>query len=255
MALADGAGPLYQQVINLIRSNIEKGLWPDGHQIPSERELCDMYSISRTTVRLAIGEAVKLNLLTRTHGKGTFVSARKIQQPLIQFTSFAETLTSRGLTPSTQVVSVRSGPADLTTARLLGLLPGDEVTSFDLVGLGDGDPMALYCSVVPAQIAEPVRAEIKSRTGGQRYYLVNTMLAERYGWAFLRAEQTYEAIQAGADEARLLHVPRRAPLLRVESLFINPQEQPVEFRRATYRADKYQFRVTRQMYFTGGGTD
>ncbi|OTA40847.1 MAG: hypothetical protein A6D92_12635 [Symbiobacterium thermophilum] len=58
----------------MIQRNVEEGRWPVGHRIPSERELCQQHGVSRTTVRLAIAEAVSRGLLHRVHGKGTFVA-------------------------------------------------------------------------------------------------------------------------------------------------------------------------------------
>lgn len=252
MRLSEGSGPLYQQVVGLIRRNVESGIWKVGEQIPSEREMCELYAISRTTVRLAIAQAVHEGLLSRAHGKGTFVSPRKIRQPLVQFTAFAETLESEGLAPSTKVLAIRTVPADMATARLLRLPVGAEVVTFLLVGLGNGEPMSLYHSSLPARLGNRVRQELERRNGTNAFHLVNTLMAELYEWEHLKAEQTFEAIQAGPDEAHLLHLSRRAPLLRVDSLFENPSGEPVEYRRATYRADKYQFHVTRFMYFQRG---
>lgn len=252
MAGSNGSEPLWQKIVTDIRHNIEQELWPVDQQIPSERELCAQYGVSRTTVRLAIAEAEKSGLLRRVHGKGTFVLALKIKQPLVHLTSFAETLQARGLVPGMIVLKVRQQTADMATARLLGLPPGGDVISFDLLGLGNDEPMALYQSTVPARLGEPLRTVIERHGDARQYYMVNQLLAEQYGWSFLKAEQTYEAGQAGSEEAQLLSLPRRAPVFRVTSLFQNPDGQFVEFRRATYRADKYQFHVTRQMYFREG---
>ncbi len=50
--------PLYKQVKAVIKKMVEQGeLKPDEH-IPSEREICDLYNVSRTTVRQAISKAV-----------------------------------------------------------------------------------------------------------------------------------------------------------------------------------------------------
>lgn len=250
--LNTGPAPLWQQVGAEIRRNIETGRWPVDHQVPSERELCSLYGISRTTVRLAIAEAVNAGLLCRIHGKGTYVARPKIAQPLVQITSFAETLRARGLEPDARLLEIGQQPADLATAHMLSLAPGTEVVAIRLLGLGSGEPMALYDSVVPATYGLPLRDRIAQLQGEGRL-MVNELLAELYGWTTLQAEQTYEATAAGSEEARLLGLPRKAPLFLVTSLFRNPAGHVVEFRRAVYRADKYRFHITRQMQFTGGG--
>ncbi len=55
-------------------SLIQKGTYPSGSSIPSERELCLKYETSRTTVRRAINDLVEERHLVRRPGKGTFVS-------------------------------------------------------------------------------------------------------------------------------------------------------------------------------------
>ena len=48
--------PLYSQLKNLIIDKIENGEYLPDSKIPSEQDLCEMYDISRPTVRQAISE-------------------------------------------------------------------------------------------------------------------------------------------------------------------------------------------------------
>ena len=51
-----GLTPLYQQVMEDLKDDIERGKYPAGCRIPSEAELSQMYSVSRITVRRAVSE-------------------------------------------------------------------------------------------------------------------------------------------------------------------------------------------------------
>ncbi|HEX6384913.1 MAG TPA: extracellular solute-binding protein [Anaerolineae bacterium] len=66
--------PLYYQLKLLIKKQIEEGQLQPGDQIPTEAELCQRYNMSRTPVRQALLELVREGLLTRTVGRGTFVT-------------------------------------------------------------------------------------------------------------------------------------------------------------------------------------
>ena len=57
--------PLYSQLKNLIVEKIENGEYAEGSKIPSEEELCELYKISRPTIRQAINELVSNGYLFR----------------------------------------------------------------------------------------------------------------------------------------------------------------------------------------------
>jgi GntR family transcriptional regulator len=50
---------LYIQIKNPIKERILTGKLKSGDKIPSERELCSLFEVSRITVRQAINEAIK----------------------------------------------------------------------------------------------------------------------------------------------------------------------------------------------------
>jgi GntR family transcriptional regulator of arabinose operon len=66
--------PIYQQILNEIRTYIANGDWPANTQIPTEAELESELSVSRVTIRQALSAAVDQGLIIRMPGKGTFVS-------------------------------------------------------------------------------------------------------------------------------------------------------------------------------------
>ena len=70
----------YKQINKKIIEKIAAGIYLPNEHIPSERELCDIYSVSRTTIRKAIDELVADGLLIRKPGKGTFVTEKKLSK-------------------------------------------------------------------------------------------------------------------------------------------------------------------------------
>lgn len=62
------SAPLYQQVLDLLKSDIEQGTYPVDSQIPTELELSKMYGVGRVTVRRAIEELVGEGYLTKRQG-------------------------------------------------------------------------------------------------------------------------------------------------------------------------------------------
>jgi len=65
--------PMYQQIADDLRSQIESGYIPQGSRLPTELELGDRYQASRNTIRDAIKQLTAQNLVETRPGQGTFV--------------------------------------------------------------------------------------------------------------------------------------------------------------------------------------
>src|SRR5690242_21732563 len=103
MVAQDRPLPRYYQLREILREKIHAGQWPPGMLIPSERELCLQYGLSRMTARQAISDLVREGLLYRLQGKGTFVGQARITQQLMVLTGFSQDMAGRGRRASAQV--------------------------------------------------------------------------------------------------------------------------------------------------------
>ncbi|MAY68259.1 MAG: GntR family transcriptional regulator [Rhodospirillaceae bacterium] len=72
--------PLYAQVANTLRGEIEAGLWSLGQQLPAIDDLASRFSVARATMRQAIGVLESEGLIKRRHGLGTFVECEPREQ-------------------------------------------------------------------------------------------------------------------------------------------------------------------------------
>ena len=66
--------PLYQQLMDDIRSQIENSLLLPGDKLPTEHEFMQKYKVSRITVSKALNELKAEGLITRFPNKGSFVA-------------------------------------------------------------------------------------------------------------------------------------------------------------------------------------
>ena len=73
--------PVYFQIANDVRRRIDAGEWSTGERIAPELALAREYEVSRVTVRQALAELVKDDLLERRRGSGTYV--RHQRRPLV----------------------------------------------------------------------------------------------------------------------------------------------------------------------------
>src|SRR5699024_5973931 len=121
-------------------------------KLPSERELCDIYNLSRITVRQALQELEREGYIYKLHGKGTFVSPMSYNQNLIKLYSFTEEMKKMGKTPTTQVLSFREIALDERLANKMNLVPLNEAYQIVRLRLADNEPLMYETSYVPKKI-------------------------------------------------------------------------------------------------------
>lgn len=143
MALSDRT-PLYCQLANAIERNITDGIWELGSKIPSERELGEMFGMSRITVRKAVDELERHGLLERIQGKGTFVINRSIVQNLGGVYSFSKEMERQGRVAKTKLIALELRAANHIVAKNMGLADKTPVVAIErLRCAGEDNPVML----------------------------------------------------------------------------------------------------------------
>lgn len=245
----EGTIPLYQQIKQIIAEKIANGEYKPNEKLPSERELCEQFNVSRITVRQALDEAIKEGLLYRIQGRGTFVTAAqgRFEQPLESIHRFEDLLKSKGETGRTEIVDISSVWADLQLSSILQTPIGSPLVCLKLKGYSLERPVVFYHSIFPEEIGNPLIEAAKLYVEQNRAFssldLYNVLENRKPG----QVKQTFEAIQAGEEIGGLLEVSPQEALMKVTSIFFDQHGTPLEFREAFYLGEKYVFHLTRYL--------
>lgn len=70
----EGKELFHEQLHSILLDQIREGTLAPGQKIPSERELSELYSVSRTTAKAAVLRLHSDGLVVRATGKGTFIA-------------------------------------------------------------------------------------------------------------------------------------------------------------------------------------
>lgn len=231
--------PLYHQLAEIIKGKIETGEWEEHKALPPERELCEIYGVSRATVRQAMQELEVAGFIYKEHGRGTFVKPPKIRQDLLGFYSFTEEMKKIGKTPSSRVINFSIEEATGKIARKMNLKPGERVYKFTRLRLADDEPMMLETTYIPYDKFPGITGEKLGKTP------LYNVLTNEHGVVLTMAEERFVPVLTRENEAEFLGNPPKSPSMMIERLTYSG-DLLVEYTVGIARGDKFEYRVVLQ---------
>lgn len=148
----------YQAVFDDIKERVTSGVWPSGSLMPGEMELCQMYDVSRITIRRALDDLAAAGYATRIQGKGTFASLPPQLQSGSSKLGFGQYMSRNGIEVISKICKDEEIAADEILRRRL-LLHSDEKTvwHFRRVRIVKGIPIAVMDTYVRVSTAEKMK--------------------------------------------------------------------------------------------------
>jgi GntR family transcriptional regulator len=215
-------GPLYQQLVNLIRERISNGHLHVGSDLPKESELAQMTGVSLITVRRALRELEDLGLIQKRSAKAAKVIAQSPMAGLKghKYGTYDDFL---DFTRGSRLVLVSYGQEKGTLIeKYLGLNKGE--TGYCLRGClaVEGQPRTLVSTFFPADIGS--RLSIKDFTDILIFENVKRVL----GIKIHRVMMTARADIASAAVARELNVTPGSALMTTQMVYLSDNNRTVE---------------------------
>ena len=233
-----GSLPLYEQLKDIIKQGISSGKLVPGDLLPSESELCERYGISRSTVRQAFSELEDDGLVIRMRGKGSFVSRPKITRSLHNLYSFSDEISAMGFSPRSKVLAYEIiTPGDEIMARLALADRGEKVFNITRVRYAGEEPLALEMAFIPVRICPFLSKEMVEQGS-----LYNTLVREA-GIDIGHAQETYETMLMGENEAVLLGVPKNSCAFFVQRVSYTRSDEVFEYTVMIVRSDRCRYEV------------
>lgn len=224
---------LARQVADVLRQQIHSGAF--ASTLPSEQLLSTEFSVSRNTVRDALGLLKDEGLIDRAPKVGTHVAQRKYDHGLDTLLGLKETLKGHGEVRNEVRAAVLLTPPP-AVARRLRLAPGEKAVYIErLRYLGD-----LPLSLDLTYLAPDIGAEVLTRDLERND--IFALIEQISGGPLGSASIALEAITADAHSAATLHVPEGAALLLLERLTALDDGRPVDLEYIRFRGDRITMR-------------
>ncbi len=231
----DTSQKLYIQLYEIFKRKIENKEWDVGFQLPTEEELCNVYGVSRATVRAAIMELVRQGYLKRKQGKGTFVSKKVVTYELTMLTSFRELMLEPGITFSTKVLDKIVTTPDSHPHIKLSLAKNKHVIFIKRVTNIQNKPIIIQDISIPLHICPQILEEDIEKVS-----LVE--LFKKYEIKITRIKNYFDIGYLNEEESRIFALPKNSPALLLNQLFYSGETE-IMYIRSIKRADSFKFSI------------
>lgn len=219
-----------------IKRDILKGELKSGDVIPSERELMQIFNMSRTPIRKALDELERENLIIRRIGDGTYVNIPILDQVINKFYSFTEEMKKRGKTPTGKVVNFEEKEDDI-----YGIYSEKtQVYEIERIKYADEEPLMYSQTIIPKKIVTDLTKEILEKKP------LYEILREKCDFRFLKAEQKIKPCLVNKIEAEYLNVAEGSLGILIErKLFMG--KDIIEYSKGIVRGDRFEFTIKYNM--------
>lgn len=233
--LKKGNTTLTEQLVNIIKEEIEQGLYDVYDMLPREIDYQKKYNISRITVRAAMNELQNLGYIERIKGKGTFIKKTRISEPLLKIESFTEEMKNRGLIPDTKDASIQIIGASKECSEILKVAPNSPVYKLTRTRLINNIPIAFFTTYLKSDYSLTLDSNVYNNSLYK--YLDNT-----HNISIQRVKQ-YISVGLAKDEmVQMLKCKENEPILILKRIgFIDDSENPYEYTIAKYIGSKYEY--------------
>ena len=229
--------PRYMQVMNYYIPLIKSGKLKEGEKMPTEEEICELFNISRITVRRALDGLQQGGYIYKQQGRGSFVMMKKAGFQLNHLKGFTEEMKMLGKEPSSEIISFDTVAPSQKVAEILNIDVHQKIYLLERLRLADGVPIAIERVHLPFY-RFPTLGTVNLQES------LYEILHYQYGCESFKGMQEIRAGLASDEEAKRLQVERGCAVLHIHRTTYEQDGMAYEYVESTYRGDLYQFQVT-----------
>lgn len=228
---------LYSQLMDSLLEEIRQ--MKVGDKIPSERQLCQIYDVSRTTVRNAIIELEHNGYVTRIQGKGTFIqNPKKNRQNLSNYYSFTEATKQRGKIPKSLILEYHIERASEDIAEILHLENHELVIQIVRLRLADDEPMLLETTYIKYDDFPEITKKLLEE------YPLYDIFEMKYQRKVHKVTESFFVTFVNAKQSSLLAIKANSPCLKIIRYSYDLEDHLIEYTESFAPGDKFNYETT-----------
>jgi GntR family transcriptional regulator len=222
----------YQRLFNLVRSQILDGSYGPGAKLPTERQVCDDYGVSRITCRHAFRLLQEQGFIERYQGRGTIVRSTQPRKLPILVSDYSESISKVAPSTGRKLVYWERlvPPKDITD--LLGLFKMEVCYLAERVDTLEGQPIAFDEAYIPVGLASKITEKMLVRVDFLPLWLKSEELEMSH------VQNSIEAVKPTQEVRRRLEAGSGYPILKVTDIIHGSTGRVLSVFVTYYRGDR-----------------
>ncbi|MEZ8613570.1 MULTISPECIES: UTRA domain-containing protein [unclassified Vibrio] len=191
-----------------IREQLQSGIFTEGQKLPSERELSELFSTTRITLKDALVSLETEGLIYREERRGWYVSPERVRYNPLSRSHFHQMIHEQHRIAETRLLSTRTEMATGDYAKALEIEQITPIHVIERLRFIDGRAVLFVENVLKAPLFDGVLSEnlTMSLTGIYR---------EKYGYETQRSRFDVIPTSAPAHVAKALNLAEGQPVLKI----------------------------------------
>ena len=230
----------YKEIEEYLLKNIYGGVYTVRDALPTEKELCEMFNVSRMTANKALANIEDKGLIERVQGSGSYVRLFEYRHDMMEMTSFTEQYKKRGVQISTKLLmyslsSLRDFKNFRNIARKLYINQNENVYYFERQRSGNGKVIAYSRTWVPVSRIPNISTDCLSKSF---YDFLEKTLKLPLG----NGESDLSVIDPDETVKKYMNINDNVPVVLIEHITYLKNGLPIEYVETYYQYSEYKLK-------------
>lgn len=216
----------YEEIVDDISTKIASKVYKANSKIPPVSDLCRIYDVSKITVNKALDELVRIGLITRKRGSGTFVKGSHLVpsagwKHATTIDGTVATYSKQGKTVTSEVHAFSVVVPTDDVKRALGIDEGF-VYYICRTRLLDGVPASIEYTYMPVSMFPDLTVHVVENS-------IYKYIEDECDLVISSAHSSISPVNPNDQECAWLDIPPSEPLLEIAQIAFLNDGRPFEF--------------------------
>lgn len=228
--------PKYQQIANDIEKQINEGKLIPGERLATERELIEIYQVSKMTLRHAFEALIKKNVIVNRFHQGYFVTNASIHRDK-EIMGVTELFARRGMKIQSEVIKLAKVFPDPEVKEKLQLKDGEWIYRLERIRSTSHEVMLIeYANIIASKVPNLEMFNFEE-------YSLYDVYHKHYGIQVTWARDEITADWISGKQADILLNRKSGPALVVKNISFDQSGTPLEYTVQVYNYKVFTYTV------------